>query len=105
ATPADSASFSPSSTSHYTNTKMTGGQTVNAKDLTIQPANDTKTYGATSPDAPFSGTVTGLVSPDAVNVTYGSATGLLATAAVPGPYSITVDAVSFTTGSAPNYNI
>src|SRR5207247_3788285 len=100
-----SASFAHSGSFLDSSGALSGGQTVNPKDLTIQPANDTKTYGATSPDSPFSGTVTGLVSPDAVNVTYGSATGLLATAAVPGPYSITVDAVSFTTGSASNYNI
>ncbi len=100
-----SASFAHSGIFLDSSGALSGGQTVSPKDLTIQPADDTKTYGATSPDSPFSGTVTGLVSPDTVNVTYGSAAGLLATAAVPGPYSITVDAVSFTTGSASNYNI
>ncbi|PYU05528.1 MAG: hypothetical protein DMG33_10600, partial [Acidobacteria bacterium] len=100
-----SASFAHSGIFLDSSGALSGGQTVNPKDLTIQPANDTKTYGATSPDAPFSGMVTGLVTPDAVNVTYGSATGLSATAAVSGPYDITVDAVSFSSGSASNYNI
>src|SRR5207245_2315020 len=100
-----SASFAHSGIFLDSSGALSGGQTVNPKDLTIQPANDTKTYGATSPDAPFSGMVTGLVTRDAVNVTYGSATGLLATSAVPGPDDITVDAVSFSSGSASNYNI
>src|SRR5437667_5514921 len=100
-----SASFAHSGIFLDSSGALSGGQTVNPKDLTIEPANDAKTYGATSPDAPFSGMVTGLVTPDAVNVTYGSATGLSATAAVSGPYDITVDAVSFSSGSASNYNI
>ena len=61
--------------------------------------------GTNGVTVPFSGMVTGLVTPDAVNVTYGSATGLSATAAVSGPYDITVDAVSFSSGGASNYNI
>jgi trimeric autotransporter adhesin len=70
--------------------------------LTITPdGGKTKIYATTF--SAFTGVPSGLVSPDAVTVTYASL-GAASNAAV-GNYNITVSTYAFTTGNASNYSI
>ena len=70
--------------------------------LSITPdGGKSKTFGTIF--TAFSGVVSGLVSPDAVTVTYSSA-GAASNASV-GTYTITVGSANFTTGNAANYSI
>jgi lipopolysaccharide export system protein LptA len=87
---------------NYIVTISNGTLTVTAASLTITPAgNKSKVLGSTF--TAFTGTVSGLQNSDAVTVSYTSA-GAPASAAV-GTYDITVASVTFTQGSASNYNI
>jgi MBG domain (YGX type)/Bacterial Ig-like domain (group 3)/Galactose oxidase, central domain len=90
--------------SNYDVNITNGTLTVTPAVLTITPdSGKSKTYGVTF--TAFTGTLTGLQGQigDAVMVTYGSA-GAPASASV-GAYDITAATVTFTAGSASNYNI
>jgi hypothetical protein len=87
---------------NYSVTIINGTLTVTPASLTITPAgNKSKILGSTF--TAFTGTVSGLQNSDAVTVTYTSP-GAQATAAI-GTYDITVASVTFTSGSASNYNV
>jgi hypothetical protein len=87
---------------NYTVSISNGTLTVNPASLTITPAgNKSKILGSTF--TAFTGTVSGLQNSDAVTVSYTSP-GAPASAAV-GTYDITVASVTFTSGSASNYNV
>jgi hypothetical protein len=87
---------------NYSVTIINATLSVTPASLTITPAgNKSKILGSTF--TAFTGTVSGLQNSDAVTVTYTSP-GAPASAAV-GTYDITVASVTFTSGSASNYNV
>jgi hypothetical protein len=89
-------------TSNYALTYVGANLTITQATLTITPdGNKTKVVGSIF--TAFTGNVSAMPYGDAVNVTYTSA-GAPANAAV-GTYDITVAVVTFTAGSASNYNI